>query len=100
MTGYTPEQLPVTSALARGFATFDHWFCEVPSQTFANRSFFHAGTSSGFVVNVAPAESFPVHDTAETQRSARAPRWPLTWASSIRSSAKTRTSPGPTVPRC
>ena len=27
MTGYTPEQLPVTSALARGFATFDHWFC-------------------------------------------------------------------------
>ena len=32
MTGYTPEQLPVISALARGFATFDHWFCEVPSQ--------------------------------------------------------------------
>jgi phospholipase C len=66
MTGYTPGQLPVTSALARGFATFDHWFCEVPSQTFANRSFFHAGTSSGFVVNLTPAESFPVHNTAET----------------------------------
>jgi phospholipase C len=66
MTGYTPQQLPVTSALARGFATFDHWFCEVPSQTFANRSFFHAGTSSGFVVNLAPAESFPVHNAAET----------------------------------
>jgi phospholipase C len=66
MTGYTPEQLPVSSALARGFATFDHWFCEVPSQTFCNRSFFHAGTSSGFVVNLLPAESFPVHNTAET----------------------------------
>ena len=66
MAGYTPDQLPVTSALARGFATFDHWFCEVPSQTFANRSFFHAGTSSGFVVNLTPAESFPVHNTAET----------------------------------
>jgi phospholipase C len=66
MTGYTPEQLPVSSALARGFATFDRWFCEVPSQTFANRSFFHAATSSGFVVNVTPAESFPVHNTAET----------------------------------
>ncbi|MBO0775069.1 MAG: hypothetical protein J2P34_02045 [Actinobacteria bacterium] len=66
MTGYTPEQLPVISALARGFAAFDHWFCEVPSQTFANRSFFHAGTSSGFVVNLTPAESFPVHNTAET----------------------------------
>jgi phospholipase C len=52
MTGYVPLQVPVTSALARGFATFDHWFCEVPSQTFPNRSFFHAGTSSGLVVNI------------------------------------------------
>ena len=59
MTGYTPEQMPVVSALARGFAVFDHWFCEVPSQTFANRSFFHAGTSSGYVVNTAPPDSFP-----------------------------------------
>ena len=66
MTGYTPEQVPVVSALARGFATFDHWFCEVPSQTFANRSFFHAGTSSGYVVNMSPADSFPVHNTAQT----------------------------------
>jgi phospholipase C len=66
MTGYTPEQMPVVSALARGFAVFDHWFCEVPSQTFANRSFFHAGTSSGFVVNTAPPDCFPVHNTAET----------------------------------
>ena len=66
MTGYTPAQLPVSSALARGFATFDHWFCEVPSQTFANRSFFHAATSTGYVVNVDPADSFPVHNTAET----------------------------------
>ncbi len=66
MAGYTPEQMPVTSALARGFATFDHWFCEVPSQTFANRSFFHAASSSGYVVNVDPADAFPVHNTAET----------------------------------
>jgi phospholipase C len=66
MTGYTPEQMPVTSALGRGFATFDHWFCEVPSQTFANRSFFHAATSSGYVINFPPADAFPVHNTAET----------------------------------
>ncbi|HVN50589.1 MAG TPA: alkaline phosphatase family protein [Acidimicrobiales bacterium] len=66
MTGYTPEQMPVLSALARGFATFDHWFCEVPSQTFTNRSFFHAGSSSGFVVNMDPSDAFPVHNTAET----------------------------------
>jgi phospholipase C len=66
MTGFTPQQLPVVSTLARGFATFDHWFCEVPSQTFANRSFFHAATSSGFVVNMDPPDSFPVRNTAET----------------------------------
>jgi phospholipase C len=66
MTGYTPAQMPVLSALARGFATFDHWFCEVPSQTFTNRSFFHAATSSGYVDNMAPADSFPLRNSAET----------------------------------
>jgi len=66
MTGYAPEQMPVTSALARGFAVYDHWFCEVPSQTFANRSFFHAGSSSNYVDNLSPADSFPLHNTAET----------------------------------
>jgi phospholipase C len=66
MTGYTPEQIPVLSALGRGFATFDHWFCEVPSQTFTNRSFFHAATASGYVINYPPADAFPVHNTAET----------------------------------
>jgi phospholipase C len=65
MMGYTPTQLPVTSTLARGFAVFDHWFCEVPSQTFTNRSFLHAGTASGYVNN-SPAAAFPLHNTAET----------------------------------
>jgi phospholipase C len=66
MTGYAPEQMPVVSAIARGFATFDHWFCDVPTQTFANRSFLHAATSSGFVINLTPAASFPVRNTAQT----------------------------------
>lgn len=66
MTGYTPEQMPVISALAKGFGTFDHWFCEVPSQTFTNRSFFHAGTSSGWVINYPPVDAFPVKNPAET----------------------------------
>ncbi len=66
MTGYVPEQVPVFSALARGFATFDRWFCEVPSQTFANRSFFHAATSSGFVNNASPPDAFPLRNSAET----------------------------------
>jgi len=66
MMGYTPEQMPVLSTLARGFATFDHWFCDVPSQTFTNRSFFHAASASGYVINYPPADAFPVHNTAET----------------------------------
>ena len=65
MRGYTPEQMPVLSAIARGFATFDHWFAEVPSQTFTNRSFLHSATASGFVVN-APYANFPTHNTGET----------------------------------
>jgi phospholipase C len=51
MGSYTPAMLPVLSTLAREFAIYDHWHAAVPSQTFANRSFFHASTSSGFVIN-------------------------------------------------
>ena len=65
MTGYTPEQVPVISTLARGFGVFDHWFSEVPSQTLPNRSFWTAATSSGFVVN-RPVTNFMRHHAAET----------------------------------
>jgi phospholipase C len=65
MTGYTPEQVPVLSTLARGFGVFDHWFSEVPSQTLANRSFWTAATSSSFVVN-RPMVDFMHHNHAET----------------------------------
>ncbi|TDN93038.1 alkaline phosphatase family protein [Microbacterium sp. BK668] len=51
MGGFSPEQLPVLSTLAREFAVFDAWFAAVPSQTYCNRSFFHASTSHGFVTN-------------------------------------------------
>ncbi|MEN0084289.1 MAG: alkaline phosphatase family protein [Leifsonia sp.] len=51
MGGFTPEMLPVFSTLARQFAVYDHWHCAVPSQTFCNRSFFHASTSHGYVDN-------------------------------------------------
>lgn len=51
MGGFTPEMLPVFSTLAREFAVYDRWFAAVPSQTYCNRSFFHASTSHGFVVN-------------------------------------------------
>ena len=65
MTGYTPQQVPVLNGIARGFGVFDHWFCEVPSQTFMNRSFWTAATSSGFVVNK-PMSNWTHHNTAET----------------------------------
>lgn len=51
MGGFSPEQLPVLSTLAREFAVFDAWFAAVPSQTYCNRSFFHASTSHGYVTN-------------------------------------------------
>ena len=51
MGGFSPEMLPVFSAIARGFAVFDRWFAGAPTQTFPNRTFFHASTSHGFVTN-------------------------------------------------
>lgn len=51
MGNFSPEMLPVFSTLAREFAVFDDWYCAVPSQTFCNRSFFHASTSHGYVTN-------------------------------------------------
>ena len=65
MTGYTPEQLPVLNGIARDFGVFDHWFCEVPSQTFMNRSFWTAATSSGLVVN-SPMRKWFTENDAET----------------------------------
>jgi len=65
MTGYTPEQLPVLNGIAREFGVFDHWFSEVPSQTFMNRSFWTAATSSGLVVN-SPVKKWFTKNDAET----------------------------------
>ena len=59
------EQVPVLSEVAKGFGVFDHWFSEVPSQTFTNRSFWTAGTSSGLVVN-SPTMKWTKQNTAET----------------------------------
>ena len=44
---FTPEALPVLSALARGYAVCDHWFASVPTETLPNRAFALAGTSQG-----------------------------------------------------
>lgn len=69
MTGYTPEQLPVLAGLARDFGVFDHWFSEVPSQTFMNRSFWTAATCTplptGGTINN-PSSHWISDNTAET----------------------------------
>jgi len=44
---YTPEMLPVLSALARGYAVCDHWYSPVPTETMPNRAFACAATSQG-----------------------------------------------------
>lgn len=51
MDSLTPKTVPVLSSLAHHYAVCDHWFASIPTQTFCNRSFIHAGTSSGYVDN-------------------------------------------------
>src|SRR5579859_8018454 len=58
MKAYSPDQVPVLSALARNYAVSDAWFCSVPSDTWPNRSFVHSGTSNGNVVNGANPNPF------------------------------------------
>lgn len=48
---YTPADLPVLNALAKGYAVSDAWFASVPTQTNANRAFSLCGTSDGLVDN-------------------------------------------------
>jgi phospholipase C len=51
MEPFSADQVGVLSALARSYAISDAWFCSVPSQTWPNRAFVHAGTSNGNVNN-------------------------------------------------
>jgi phospholipase C len=44
---FTPETLPVISALAKGFAVCDQWFGSAPTETLPNRAFALSGTSQG-----------------------------------------------------
>ena len=51
MDCFPEEAVPVMSGLAKEYAVFDAWFAPVPSQTLCNRSFVHAATSHGYVLN-------------------------------------------------
>ena len=56
MQAHSPQQLPALSTLAKAYAVSDAWFCSVPSQTWPNRAFVHAGTSCGHVDNGSPPD--------------------------------------------
>jgi phospholipase C len=44
---FTPEALPVLSALATSYAVCDQWFASVPTETLPNRAFACSATSQG-----------------------------------------------------
>ena len=44
---FTPDTLPVLSALATGYAVCDQWFASVPTETLPNRAFACSATSQG-----------------------------------------------------
>jgi phospholipase C len=48
MRCFTPEQVPVITALAKEFCVCDHWFSSMPGPTEPNRWFVHAGTAGFF----------------------------------------------------
>ena len=73
MQYFTSDVLPVTHGLARSFGLFDSWHCDVPSDTFVNRSFFHAAASTGLVTEP-PFAVWPLHNTAPTILSRMAQR--------------------------
>ncbi len=50
---FTPTTAPVINTLASEYAVFTRWFCEAPTCTFPNRSFFHSATSLGKIDNEA-----------------------------------------------
>jgi len=56
---YSPQTLPVMSALARTYAVCDRWFASVPTQTIPNRAFAAAATSQGHLDNHVKAFTCP-----------------------------------------
>ncbi|KAJ5975914.1 hypothetical protein N7481_009621 [Penicillium waksmanii] len=51
---YTPEQVPVTNAIAENFVLFDRWFASIPGPTDPNRAYLTSGTSHGQGGNTEP----------------------------------------------
>lgn len=52
MHGFTPDQVPVLSGLAKAFGVSDRWFASAPCQTWPNRFFATTGTANGYENNL------------------------------------------------
>ncbi|KAG6545701.1 hypothetical protein Mapa_012886 [Marchantia paleacea] len=52
MSGFRPEVVPVSTALAMEYAIFDKWFAAAPTSTQPNRLYIHSATSHGAMSNV------------------------------------------------
>lgn len=63
MNCFTAATVPVLWSLAYNYAVCDHWFASIPTQTLCNRSYLHAGTSSGYVDNEGGDGILFVNDT-------------------------------------
>jgi phospholipase C len=73
MACYTPAQVPIFSALARGFAISDRWFCSAPCQTWPNRSFVHTGSSFGRLNNMEKVDDEGEHTRPWKNKPSNAP---------------------------
>ena len=62
MHGFTPEQVPVISQLARSFGVSDRWHASAPNQTWPNRFFVLTRTAAGLCEQFAGAISLPDAD--------------------------------------
>ncbi len=69
---FTPEALPVLSALARGYAVCDYWYGSVPTETLPNRAFLCTGTSQGHMDDKTLTYTSP---TIFTSLAARGQTW-------------------------
>jgi len=74
MHGFTPNQVPVLSALAKSFGVSDRWHASAPNQTWPNRFFVHTGTAAGYVNNSPPRFPYEM-ETIFNRLSAKQRSW-------------------------
>jgi phospholipase C len=73
---YTEDDLPFYYSLAKTFTLANRWFCSAPAQTYPNRRFLMAGTSSGIVsTDISNVTTNPANGTIWDQLSAHGISW-------------------------